>query len=378
MNPIPLALYVHIPWCVRKCPYCDFNSHTSTSIPESDYLNALLEDLQQDLALAQGRSVGSIFFGGGTPSLLSAGFYQRLLAEIGALLSIKDQAEITLEANPGTLDFERFAGFQAAGINRLSIGVQSFNPTHLHHLGRIHSDQEAIQAIQLAQQLGFGKLNLDLMHGLPQQTAAESLADIQQALELGVSHLSWYQLTIEPNTAFYSTPPTLPVETELEQIESQGLQRLLDADFEHYETSAYAKTGHQCQHNLNYWEFGDYLAIGAGAHGKITNPEQNLIQRYQKTRLPQDYLNPDKSYTAKTETLAGQQRALEFFMNSFRLQRPIAKSLFTERTMLPLAATEQAIAQAQAQGLLLDQQNHWETTVLGRRYLNSLLQYFMP
>lgn len=378
MNPIPLALYVHIPWCVRKCPYCDFNSHTSTSIPESNYLNALLEDLKQDLPLAQGRSVGSIFFGGGTPSLLSAGFYQRLLTEINALLSIQEQAEITLEANPGTLDFERFAGFQAAGINRLSIGVQSFNPTHLHNLGRIHSDQEAIQAIQLAQQLGFGKLNLDLMHGLPQQTAVESLADIQQALELGISHVSWYQLTIEPNTAFYSKPPTLPLETELEQIESQGLEQLLNADFEHYETSAYAKPGHQCQHNLNYWEFGDYLAIGAGAHGKITYPEQNLIQRYQKTRLPQDYLNPDKPYTAKTETLAGQQRVLEFFMNSFRLQRPIAKSLFTERTLLPLAATEQAIAQGQAQGLLLDQQNHWQTTVLGRRYLNSLLQYFMP
>ena len=372
----PLALYVHIPWCVRKCPYCDFNSHESRQIPEAEYIIALLQDLQQDRHLAQGRSIGSIFFGGGTPSLFSAASYDRLLQSINQIVPISTHAEITLEANPGTFEYEKFSGFYQAGINRLSIGVQSFDGNQLQALGRIHNREEAINAIRAARHVGFDKLNIDLMHGLPQQTVASALNDLQQAIDLEPSHLSWYQLTIEPNTVFYNKPPRLPDDDDLGNIEDAGKALLHAQGFQQYETSAYAKPGFQCAHNLNYWRFGDYLAIGAGAHGKITVLDSGEISRYQKTRLPQDYLNSEKPFTARQEHVAKQDLAFEFFMNALRLQEAIPKSLFTQRTGLPVATVADTIQNAVEQGLLENHQDYWRTTELGQRFLNTLLNLF--
>ena len=372
----PLALYIHVPWCVRKCPYCDFNSHESRAIPEADYIAALLLDLQQDQHLAQGREISTIFIGGGTPSLLGAASYNQLLQSIHQLVPISRDAEITLEANPGTVEKDKFAGFFQAGINRLSIGVQSFDPQQLHNLGRIHNRAEAINAIHTARQVGFERLNIDLMHGLPEQTVDSALADLQQAIALGPSHLSWYQLTIEPNTVFYTKPPRLPDDDDLGDIEDAGKVLLQQQGFQQYETSAYAKPGFQCAHNRNYWRFGDYLAIGAGAHGKITQFENSTIIRYQKTRLPQDYLNPDKAFTAKQHTVPTADLPFEFFMNTLRLQEAIPKVLFTERTGLPIAAVAKPVHEAVAQGLLLEHNDTWQTTELGQRFLNTLLNLF--
>lgn len=380
MNNIPLSLYVHIPWCVRKCPYCDFNSHESRHIPEAEYVAALLQDLQQDAALAQGREIQSIFIGGGTPSLFSADRYSELLQQIHHITPIAEDAEITLEANPGTFEYEKFAGFRKAGINRLSIGVQSFAADKLQALGRIHNREEAINAICAARDVGFEKLNIDLMHGLPGQTVDQALADLQQAMDLQPTHLSWYQLTIEPNTVFYSKPPTLPDEDDLGDIEERGFELLAGQGFKRYETSAFALEGFQCQHNLNYWRFGDYLAIGAGAHGKITDtetdPGQVSISRYQKTRLPNDYLDPAKAFTAKRNQVAAAELPFEFFMNTLRLHQPIAKALFQQRTFLGPECVEPAIQQAIAQGLLTQDAEHWHTTELGQRFLNTLLNLF--
>lgn len=376
MNPIPLALYIHIPWCVRKCPYCDFNSHESRHIPETDYISALLADLKHDQALAQGRAIQTVFIGGGTPSLFSADSYRHLLQAIDRIVPISGQAEITLEANPGTFEYRKFKGFQDAGINRLSVGVQSFSEHQLQALGRIHNRHEAIQAIATARELGFERLNIDLMHGLPGQTVEAALADLQQAMDLQPSHLSWYQLTIEPNTLFYSKPPTLPDEDDLGDIEDAGKSLLQEAGLQQYETSAYARPGFQCQHNLNYWRFGDYLGIGAGAHGKITDPETGTVLRYQKTRLPQDYLNPDKAFCAKEWSVPAADLPFEFFMNSLRLQEAIPKSLFEERTFLTPDMVNQTIAKACHQGLMTATQHSWQTTALGQRFLNSLLTLF--
>ena len=386
MNHIPLSLYIHIPWCVRKCPYCDFNSHeanngNSRQLPEAEYIAALLQDLQQDAALAQGREIKTIFIGGGTPSLFSAASYDHLLQQIHAIVPIAHDAEITLEANPGTFEYEKFAGFRAAGINRLSIGVQSFAEDKLQALGRIHNGNEAVSAIRAAREVGFEKLNIDLMHGLPGQTLSEALADLQQAVDLQPSHLSWYQLTIEPNTVFYSKPPTLPGDDDLGDIEDAGFALLQSAGFDRYETSAFALDGFQCQHNLNYWRFGDYLAIGAGAHGKITDTEQASILRYQKTRLPTDYLDrakPDstKAFTAKQNQVAAEDLPFEFFMNTLRLHQPIAKALFRERTFLSADAVQDSIQKALAKQLLTETSTHWQTTELGQRFLNTLLNLF--
>ena len=372
----PLGLYVHIPWCVRKCPYCDFNSHESRTIPEADYIAALLQDLRQDQQLAQGRAIDSIFFGGGTPSLFSADSYDALLQSINQIIPIAPSAEITLEANPGTFEYEKFAGFYKAGINRLSLGVQSFDPNQLKALGRIHNRDEAINAIRAARAVGFEKLNIDLMHGLPQQTVTSALTDLQQAISLEPSHLSWYQLTIEPNTVFYNKPPLLPEDDDLGDIEDAGKALLQQQGFQQYETSAYAKPGFQCAHNLNYWRFGDYLAIGSGAHGKITERDNGKVMRYQKTRLPQDYLNPLKAFTARQQTIAAQDLPFEFFMNALRLQEPIPKTLFNARTGLKVDVVKQTMLEAIDQGLLLDQGDCWRTTELGQRFLNTLLNLF--
>ena len=381
MNHIPLSLYIHIPWCVRKCPYCDFNSHeanngNSRQLPEAEYIAALLQDLQQDAELAQGREIKTIFIGGGTPSLFSAASYDHLLQQIHQIIPIATDAEITLEANPGTFEYEKFAGFRAAGINRLSIGVQSFNEHQLKALGRIHNGNEAVSAIRAARDVGFEKLNIDLMHGLPGQTVSDALADLQQAVDLQPSHLSWYQLTIEPNTVFYSKPPSLPGDDDLGDIEDAGFALLQSAGFDRYETSAFALDGFQCQHNLNYWRFGDYLAIGAGAHGKITDTEQGIITRYQKTRLPNDYLDNTRAFTAKHNQVATNDLPFEFFMNTLRLHEPIAKTLFSERTFLSADVVQDNIQQALAKQLLTETSTHWQTTELGQRFLNTLLNLF--
>ena len=375
-NRVPLSLYVHIPWCVRKCPYCDFNSHEKSSMDESAYITALLHDLAQDKGLAQGRPISSIFFGGGTPSLFRAQSYDRLLQEIHNLITIENNAEITLEANPGTFEYQKFKDYHRAGINRLSIGVQSFETEKLATLGRIHNTTEAITAARKAREAGFDNINIDLMHGLPDQTPQQALADLNTAMELQPTHLSWYQLTIEPNTAFYSKPPILPVEETLWHIEQEGKQRIHDGGYMQYETSAYSKPNKQCQHNLNYWQFGDYMALGAGAHGKITHPESREVFRYQKTRLPKDYLNAENNFTSKQETIAAGDLAFEFFMNAFRLHGPVSKSFFTHRTFLPVEHIRPSMEKALKQELITETEQHWQTTDLGNRFLNTLLQLF--
>lgn len=376
MRDIPLSLYIHIPWCIRKCPYCDFNSHEATTLPEAEYLAALLTDLRQDAALAQGRTIQTIFIGGGTPSLFSADSYAQLLQAIDQVVPIAAEAEITLEANPGTFEYQKFKGFRAAGINRLSIGVQSFNPAHLQALGRVHDRDEALAAIRAAREVGFDRLNIDLMHGLPQQTVADALADLHQAIALQPTHLSWYQLTIEPNTVFYSRPPALPDDELLWQIDQAGKALLAEQGFAQYEISAYARDGFQCRHNLNYWLFGDYLALGAGAHGKITDLATGTITRYQKTRLPRDYLAPEKPFTAQQQVVSEADLPFEFFMNAFRLLQPIPKALFETRTGLHADSVRETIQQAERKGLLGSSATHWQTTPQGQLFLNELLQLF--
>lgn len=371
----PLALYIHVPWCVRKCPYCDFNSHTFTGeLPQEAYLDALLEDLQQDLALVRERPVSSVFIGGGTPSLMSADFYRALFRRLERVLSFTDDAEITLEANPGTVEQDRFRGFREAGINRLSIGIQSFNPRHLKTLGRIHDDREAHRAIESALEAGFDNLNLDLMHGLPSQTPEQALADLDAALAWRPPHLSWYQLTLEPNTEFYSRPPELPRDDSLFAIWEAGRERLFGAGFRDYEVSAWARPGHASRHNLNYWTFGDYLAIGAGAHGKASLANGDII-RFWKTRQPDAYLKRIGSRTAGTQTVEADERPLEFMMNALRLQEGVEESLFSERTGLPLDTIAEILATLRREGLL--ESHRLQATDRGRQYLNSVLERFL-
>ena len=384
----PLSLYIHIPWCIRKCPYCDFNSHQtkeSTSsqpgFPEDAYIDALLDDLTTDLSFVQGRNIETLFFGGGTPSLLSASALERLLIGIHALVPIAKNAEITLEANPGTFEQDKFTAYRHAGINRLSIGVQSFQPEQLVNLGRIHNQDEATEAAGMAHKAGFNKLNIDLMYGLPNQTPDQALNDLSQAVALNPSHISWYQLTIEPNTVFYNKPPTLPEDDALWDIQEAGQAYLQEQGYLQYEISAYAKKGNRCLHNVNYWQFGDYLGIGAGAHGKITLGNTQEIIRYQKTRMPTDYLNRtiDKTFLSSSSRIDEDERAMEFFMNGLRLNEGISKQHFFQRTLqatLPKALI-QPLQQATTLGLLLETNERWQPTALGRQHLNTLLQLFI-
>jgi len=379
----PLALYVHIPWCVRKCPYCDFNSHRADNIPETDYVKCLLEDLQRDVAWAQGRSLQSIFFGGGTPSLFSAHSIGQLLEGIDRLVPIATDAEITLEANPGTAEQEKFRGFRAAGVNRLSIGIQSFNPVHLEKLGRIHNGDDARHAISMARHAGFENFNLDLMHGLPTQTQAEALQDLETALSFEPPHLSWYQLTIEPNTVFHNAPPVLPEDETLWAIQQAGEAMLAARGFDHYEVSAYAQPGRHGRHNLNYWQFGDYLAMGAGAHGKITCVAEQRILRYRKTRLPQDYMAAlqsviGKNYTAACDALAREDLPFEFFMNALRLREGVPSHLFAERTGLALSQIEAVLGSARKRGMLSQTAERLAPTAQGWLFLNDLVAQFLP
>jgi len=373
----PLSLYVHIPWCARKCPYCDFNSHESDAkIPENDYLQALFRDLTNDLPWVQNRKIHSIFFGGGTPSLFSANAIEKIIQRAETLIGFEDDIEITLEANPGTAEQQKFADFNAAGVNRLSIGVQSFNNDHLSALGRIHDGDNALKAIEMAQICGFERFNIDLMHGLPNQTRVQAISDLETAINTGATHISWYQLTIEPNTAFYSKPPILPIEDQLADIQDLGQQTLAKAGFEQYEISAFARNDQQCKHNINYWQFGDYLGIGAGAHGKITLPDQNSIIRSAKTRLPKHYLNQDSSALTSDTPIAQDQLALEFMMNALRLTDGIKKNLLNSRTGLSTDQIEEKIEQLNQEGFLRHHPSNYCTTDLGARFLDTLLQRF--
>ena len=372
----PLSLYVHIPWCIKKCPYCDFNSHAlKDGLPEQDYVNALLEDVDQELKAIQGRKLHSIFFGGGTPSLMSATGFDRFLQSLQQRVSFEDDIEITMEANPGTYEHDRFKRYRDAGINRLSIGVQSFQDDKLKALGRIHCVDEAQRAISSLREIGFDNFNIDLMHGLPDQTTSDALYDLRTAIELQPTHLSWYQLTIEPNTVFYSKTPVLPEDDELWSIQEQGWALLENAGYSQYEISAYSQPGRQARHNLNYWQFGDYIGIGAGAHGKLTDVTTGGIYRTWKTRMPADYLNPDKAFEAGRKVLTTEELPIEFMMNGLRLSEGVHESLFPDRTGLDLSVLSKNRQFAVQQGLL-EPNKRLQPTQKGRLFLNNLLEIF--
>ncbi|WP_111498084.1 MULTISPECIES: radical SAM family heme chaperone HemW [Marinobacter] len=372
----PLSLYVHVPWCVRKCPYCDFNSHaTRGEIPEDAYLDALLEDLEADLPGVQGRPIETVFIGGGTPSLLSGDFYARLFERLSHHLDFAADAEITLEANPGTLEQGRFQAFRRAGINRLSLGIQSFDPGQLQTLGRIHDADAARAAITAAREAGFDNFNLDLMHGLPGQSIDQAMADLDAALAWQPPHLSWYQLTLEPNTEFYSRPPDLPDDDVLWDIYCAGRDKLEAHGFRSYEISAWSQPGRRARHNLNYWEFGDYLALGAGAHGKVTFADTGEIRRYWKTRQPDAYLNRLGSRTAGQQGIAREDQPLEFMMNALRLLDGVPEDMFVQRTGLPVREIAAILETLRSEGLL--EPHRLQATPLGQRYLNSILERFL-
>ena len=374
----PLSLYIHIPWCVQKCPYCDFNSHEAKgAIPEGDYIAALIADLEGALPLIWGRRVTTIFIGGGTPSLLSGEAVEALLTAIRTRVTLLPDAEITLEANPGTAEAGRFAAYRAAGVNRLSLGIQSFNPQHLRALGRIHDADEARRAIELAAR-HFERFNLDLMYGLPQQTLAEAMADVDAALAWRPPHLSCYQLTLEPNTRFAAAPPPLPESDLCADMQEAIEARLATAGFEHYETSAFARPGDRCQHNLNYWHFGDYLGIGAGAHGKLTMHDRVL--RQMRWKQPAQYLKQAAAGQPVHEEadVAVDELPFEFMMNALRLIDGFDPALFEARTTVPLFALERELRQAEADGLLERTPQRIAPTLRGQRYLNELLRRFLP
>jgi len=378
VNPtqIPLGLYIHIPWCVQKCPYCDFNSHgQQSSLPESEYVSHLLDDLALEAELVKGRTVTSIFIGGGTPSLFSPAAIARLLAGVKQRLALSEHAEITLEANPGTLESEKFIGFRQAGVNRISIGVQSFQQQKLTALGRIHDQQQALNAANYARTSGLNSFNLDLMHGLPQQSQEDALFDLETAIDQRPPHLSWYQLTIEPNTLFHSKPPQLPEDEILWEIQDQGDKLLTQAGYHQYEISAYSLPGKQCQHNLNYWRFGDYIGIGCGAHGKITTTQG--IQRRVKVKHPKGYMDLSRPYLDQQIWVEQDDLPFEFFMNRLRLLEPCPKQDFSDLTGLAIDRISPAMNKAIDMGLIEDSAQHWQLTPQGKRYLNSLLELFV-
>jgi oxygen-independent coproporphyrinogen-3 oxidase len=377
----PLSLYIHIPWCVQKCPYCDFNSHAlKGNIPEQQYISALLEDLDQDISRYQlsddPRQLQSIFIGGGTPSLIDPSYIGQLLSGVNQRIAFAKDIEVTMEANPGTIEAARFAEYRKAGVTRISIGVQSFQQDKLERLGRIHGQSESKRAAQLAHQIGLKSFNLDLMHGLPDQTVEEALSDLQQAIELQPPHLSWYQLTIEPNTLFHSRPPTLPDDDALWDIFEQGHKILTEAGYLQYEISGYSQPGYQCQHNLNYWRFGDYLGIGCGAHGKLTFAD-GRIMRTTKVKHPKGYLNILKPYLDNENCVDDADKPFEFFMNRFRLVEPCPKQEFVERTGLPISAVQKTISWALDKQYLLEDDTTWTVTAKGKLFLNDLLEAFM-
>lgn len=380
IDPLPpLALYVHMPWCVRKCPYCDFNSHALRSaVPDERYVDALLKDLAIDAPAAGDRAVQSVFIGGGTPSLFHPEAIGRLLRGIRARVALTNDAEVTLEANPGTVELDRFRGFREAGVNRLSIGVQSFDETMLRALGRIHGRTEALAAGAAARAAGFDNFNLDLMYGLPQQTIEQAHADVTEALALRPTHLSAYQLTLEPNTLFHRAPPTLPEEGTIDAIHHTIGAELQQHGYEQYEVSAYALAGRQCRHNRNYWEFGDYLGIGAGAHAKLSCADG--VTRISKTRHPDAYMREAGRAEARADerALAPEDLVVEFMLNALRLHDGFPTELFTARTGLPLGCLEPGLSTARERGLLDDDGIRLRPTALGRRFLNEVIMLFLP
>lgn len=375
---IPLSLYIHFPWCIQKCPYCDFNSHAlKESLPEDRYINALLNDLEQDIARFQEtRPIQSIFMGGGTPSLFSAAQIQRLLIGIQAQLPFAEEIEITLEANPGTFESQKFVDFRAAGINRLSIGIQSFNDAHLKRLGRVHSAQEAIRAVEIAHHAGFERLNLDLMFGLPDSTEQDSLHDVQQAIDLQPSHISFYQLTLEPNTYFHKYPPVLPEDDAIFNAQLACQEQLAKQGYQQYEISAYAQASQQCRHNINYWSFGDYLGIGAGAHGKISQSLPDNIVRTVKAKQPEQYLRQYKD-DRLSQVIDVNDLSLEFVMNHLRLKGGFSLDIYRQRTGLGLESLQPALDNCLQQGLLLQQQQHYVCSEKGWHFLDSILEHFL-
>jgi oxygen-independent coproporphyrinogen-3 oxidase len=384
LNPIrlqalpPLSLYIHFPWCVRKCPYCDFNSHEKKAeIDEAGYIDALIQDLEMTLPLIWGRSVQTIFMGGGTPSLFSAPALERLLSAIRARVRLDPQAEITLEANPGTFERAKFKDYRAAGINRLSIGVQSFSTQHLQQLGRIHDAQDAYNAIDIAHQY-FDNFNIDLMYALPKQTMQQAKADIDAAIQTKAPHISAYQLTLEPNTLFHRYPPLLPDEDIAAAMQDMLEIKLAALGYQHYETSAFAQPKHRARHNMNYWQFGDYVGIGAGAHAKISFPDK--IIRQMRYKQPTQYLRQVKQGTPiQTEQLlTPAELPFEFMMNAMRLTEGMLLSMFTERTGLPLTAILKQLDQLEAQGFIWRDHQKLHPTLQGQRFLNTALQIFLP
>jgi oxygen-independent coproporphyrinogen-3 oxidase len=377
----PLALYIHVPWCMRKCPYCDFNSHEHAggvkAIPETEYLDALRADLESALPLVWGRRIVSVFIGGGTPSLLSARAVDRLLSDVRALLPLEPDCEITLEANPGTFEAEKFAAFRASGVNRLSIGIQSFDDAKLYALGRVHDAAQAHDAIEIAQRQ-FDNFNLDLMYALPSQTLGEMKRDIEQAICIAPPHLSLYQLTLEPNTVFAKYPPPLPDEDLAAEMHEWIEVRTAGAGYEHYEVSAYARAGHACRHNLNYWNFGDYLGIGAGAASKISFPHR--VIRQTRLKQPDGYLRAahSRAFLAESHEIPRTELPFEFMLNALRLNDGFPLRWFSERTGLPLSAIESGVAAAERRGLLWRDLERVGPTALGRRFLNDLQSLFLP
>src|SRR3990167_549409 len=376
LQTIPLSLYIHIPWCVKNCPYCDFNSHAALkTIPEQDYTTALLKELESYLPYAANRPLVSIFFGGGTPSLFHAKTIETILHGISKFFSLEN-IEITLEANPGTIDQDRFRGLYIAGINRLSIGIQSFQARFLKSLGRIHDDKQAVKAVEAAYHGGFKNINLDLMYGLPHQSLDDALFDIETALSFQTTHLSWYQLTIEPNTFFHHTPPTLPSDDHIWQMQIAGQSCLKKAGLKQYEVSAYARPHQYCRHNDNYWTFGDYLGIGAGAHSKITTEKGECI-RFSQVKHPKDYLNIENRKIPSIKLLSEQDLIFEFMLNALRLTDGVPVTLFTERTGLPMERINNILSEAMKMKLLKNSMTHIQPTNHGKRYLNNLIQLFL-
>lgn len=412
VQDIPLALYIHIPWCVRKCPYCDFNSHELAKLTDfAQYVDALLADAASQVPFLQGRVIASVFIGGGTPSLLPIAQYERLFDGLKRLFRFASNVEVTMEANPATIEHAPFAQYLDVGINRLSIGVQTFNSQQLTELGRIHSGEQALQAIKAAKQAGFSRLNVDLMHGLPKQSLKDAMLDIDMALDAGATHLSWYQLTIEPNTVFYRTQPQLPDEQILAAIEEQGRGKLEAAGFINYEVSAWRSTGDKpCHHNLHYWQFADYLAIGAGAHGKVTLDQHQLstqfpeqlpaqlpepqlpakidavtamdlpsgIYRFSKSRLPKDYLTfTNHPKMVGWQAIPENELIGEFMLDALRLTDGVAMDMFSKRTGLPTSRIAKKLEQLIKKGLLCDDNQRIKTTPLGKRFLNQVIQEFI-
>lgn len=376
----PLSLYIHIPWCVQKCPYCDFNSHAlKHDIPEKAYVSALIKDLDADIKRFSlvNKKLHSIFIGGGTPSLFSAIAIKDLLTQVLQRFQYDKNIEITLEANPGTVEAEKFIGFAKAGVSRLSIGVQSFESDKLIKLGRIHDNQQAITAAKLAKTCGVKSFNLDLMHGLPNQTLENALDDLQQAIALNPDHLSWYQLTIEPNTAFASKPPKLPQDETLWDIQEQGAKLLADSGYQQYEISAYSQKGKQSEHNKNYWQFGDYLGIGCGAHGKITDTLKQKVIRTVKVKHPKGYLDESRDALDQLNDVSKTELPFEFMMNQLRLYSPFTLAQFENSTGLSHHIIQPQLQEAVNKGLLIQTNNDWQVTHLGHRYLNDLLALFL-